>query len=360
MTARCSKWPCSKWPPRLAGVLAAWLCASAPAGAQSIIERCFPPDALAAREGERSPRKGAPGHQQPIPAVETAPARPVALHLRGAVRRVALPRGVKLVALTLDLCEQAGEIAGYDGDVFDLLRRHGVRATVFTGGKWMLTHGERTQQLMADPRFEIGSHGWAHRNVRGLAGAALRDEMEGPQAAWTVRRAQLSVRQCVAEAPPAALARVPARLGLYRFPFGACNPEALALAAERGMLAIQWDVSTGDSSRGETAEDIARNIVDGVRPGSIVLAHANGRGHHTAAGLAIAIPKLLAKGYRFVTVSELVAAGRPVITEACYDRRPGDTDRYDALLAPAAATAARRRHAEEPRNDRAAPPALPR
>ena len=54
---------------------------------------------------------------------------------------------------------------------------------------------------------------------------------------------------------------------------------------------------------------------------------------HTAEALPLVIPKLKALGYEFVTVSELLAAGKPVISETCYDSRPGDTDRYDNLLA---------------------------
>ena len=37
-------------------------------------------------------------------------------------------------------------------------------------------------------------------------------------------------------------------------------------------------------------------------------------------------------GYTFVTVSELLSQGTPVVTDTCYDNRPGDTDRYDFLL----------------------------
>ena len=144
-----------------------------------------------------------------------------------------------------------------------------------------------------------------------------------------------------------------AAIGLYRFPFGACSPEALAATAANGMLAVQWDVSTGDSSRAETAEAIARTLLGEVRPGSIILAHGNGRGHNTAAALPLALPKLIARGYRFVTVSELIAAGKPELAQTCYDRRPGDTDRYDALLQP-------RRPTTESANGRPAPQSLPR
>ncbi len=62
---------------------------------------------------------------------------PVPDALRGAIRRVELPKGRKLVALTFDLCEQPGEIAGYDGAVIDYLRAKTIKATLFAGGKWM-------------------------------------------------------------------------------------------------------------------------------------------------------------------------------------------------------------------------------
>lgn len=72
-------------------------------------------------------------------------------------------------------------------------------------------------------------------------------------------------------------------------------------------------------------------MVHEAKPGSIIVGHANGRGWHTFEALPIAIPKLKAEGYKFVTVSELVALGKPVIASECYDRKPGDTKRYDFL-----------------------------
>ena len=295
-----------------------------------LLGRCWPAAAIEARDGEQVPVRGAAGHAQSIPRLALAKPDATPAHLRGAIRRVKLPAGKKLVALTLDLCEQPGEIAGYDGAIFDYLRKNRIKATVFTGGKWFMTHAERSQQLIADPLFEIGNHGWAHRNVRGLSGRSLTDEIWGPEAAFQAQRTALVSNQCAAQFPVAQ--SLQARLGLYRFPFGACSPEALGALAENGLLAIQWDVSTGDSSKAESAAAIARTIVQETRPGSIILAHGNGRGFHTAGALPIAIPKLLAKGYTFVTVSELLAAGTPEIVDTCYDHKPGDTDRYDTFF----------------------------
>ncbi len=165
--------------------------------------------------------------------------------------------------------------------------------------------------------------------MRGLSGAALTSELTGPLAAYEATRAKLADRQCTA----AGLQGVAPRISLYRFPYGACNPAALAATAANGLLAVQWDVSTGDPDRNQSAQAIVSAAMRHVRPGSIVLMHANGRGHHTAEAMPMLIPKLRAQGYEFVTVSELLAAGRPEITQTCYDARPGDSDRYDRLFA---------------------------
>lgn len=292
---------------------------------------CFAPVELAARTGEKVPQKRQYAYDKPAAARTLAPFQPVASNLRGAIRRVTLPAGSpKLIALTFDLCEQTGEIAGYDGAIVDYLRANGVKATLFTGGKWMRSHAERTRQLISDPLFEMASHAEAHRNLRRLSGTALAEEIAGPQRAYEAARADLGQSQCVA-AQPALASRIAPRLSLFRFPYGACNAPALAAVNDAGLLAIQWDVSSGDPSPAQSAQAIARQLLR-AKPGSIVVMHANGRGHLTANALPLALPKLKAQGFQFVTVSELLAAGTPEVVTSCYDSRPGDTDRYDLPL----------------------------
>jgi peptidoglycan/xylan/chitin deacetylase (PgdA/CDA1 family) len=293
---------------------------------------CWTADALKGRPEEKLVVKGDHRFDAPPHISELVPYSPIPAGLRGPIRRVALPPGKKLIALTFDLCEQVGEIAGYDSAIIDYLRANSVKATFFAGGKWLRSHAERAQQLMADPLFEIGDHSEAHRNLRLLSGARLVDEVLGPQRAYQALRTELGTSQCAGK--DAAPQRMPApRLGLFRFPFGACNPDSLAAVNDYGMLAIQWDLSTGDPSPLQSARAIADAMIKRTKPGSIIIAHANGRGFHTSEALPMAIPKLRAKGFEFVTVSELLAAGTPEIVQSCYDNRPGDTDRYDHLLA---------------------------
>lgn len=308
-----------------------------PARAADLVSQCWPATALQSRPEEKAPQRGAPGHNQRVPAIDLPAATAIPAGQSGAIRRVRLPAGKKLVALTFDLCETSGEIAGYDGAIIDELRRTNSRATFFAGGKWLLTHSERAQQMLADRRFEIASHGWSHRNVRGLTGVALAEEINGPQHAFAEVRKRLAARQCAA----GAMQGVAPAIRLFRFPFGACNAQALSAMAASGQLAIQWDVSTGDPDRNQSSAAIVSEALRHVRPGSIVLMHANGRGYNTAAAVPTIVQKLKAQGYELVTVSELLAAGEPEIVQTCYDARPGDTDKYDRLFASSRSDARR-------------------
>jgi peptidoglycan/xylan/chitin deacetylase (PgdA/CDA1 family) len=116
-------------------------------------------------------------------------------------------------------------------------------------------------------------------------------------------------------------------MSVMRFPYGRCDAKSLTAVADAGLLAIQWDLVTGDPDPHQSAKAIVNTILTRVHPGAIIVAHANGRGWHTADALAIAIPKLKEEGYSFVTVSELLKAGKPVIAANCYLTRPGDMPR---------------------------------
>ncbi len=288
---------------------------------------CWRPDALHAVAGEKITRRDVPGARMRAPITPALTATPVAAALRGSIRRVLLPPDLKLIALTFDLCEGYGEVTGYDGAIVDYLRANRVKATFFSSGKWLENHPERTDQLMADPLFEMGNHTWTHKNLRKVNPARLLDAILRTDVAYARARSRLAARQCMT-ARPAAMTRVPARIGLFRFPFGTCNPAAMKAVGDAGLLAIQWDVVTGDPAWGQTADRIANVVLRQAKPGSIIVAHANGKGRHTAAALALFVPRLRAEGYRFVTVSELLAAGTPVIADTCYERRPGDNNHY--------------------------------
>ncbi|WP_341990940.1 polysaccharide deacetylase family protein [Azorhizobium sp. AG788] len=293
--------------------------AVAPAPVQAA-SACYAPEVLKAVPGEEKVRPhtstGATLTDRLLPAPKPVPAP-----LAGSIRRVDLPPGVKLVALTFDLCEASSEVSGYDGALVDYLRAQGVEATFFAGGKWMISHPERASQLIGDARFEVGNHTWSHANMSVTTDGALQRQVDDADIAFATRRAAAQGAGCN-------VSQVPERTGLFRFPYGSCNAQSMSYVNETGHLAIQWDVDSGDPAF-LGAKVMAETMLRMIKPGSIVLMHANGRGKHTAEALHILIPALRAKGYRFVTVTDLLAAGTPVIAPTCYSERPGDTKVYD-------------------------------
>ena len=289
---------------------------------------CWTKEALDAKAGEEKVQQNKHAFVD-LPSGQLESFEP--LRRGGAVRRVRLPPEKKLIALTFDLCEQPHEITGYQGMIVDYLRKHEIKATFFAGGKWMLSHPERAQQLMSDPLFEVGNHTWGHRNLRGTSGDTLKNEIERAQLAYENIRHALEKKQCLARDGQPAVQRAPRRMDLFRFPFGACDDQALDAVDRAGLTAIQWDVSSGDPAIGLSSQHMVDDVVSLVKPGSIVLFHANGRGWQTHAALPVIVDRLTKDGFKFVTVSELLKEGEPEIKRICYDSRPGDTFRYDGL-----------------------------
>ncbi len=309
------------------------------------------PSAPMAPPGERGPgKRGAPDASPPARTQPRTHLAPLADALRGSIRRVDT-HGEKLVAFTFDLCELSDQRAGFDGAIVDVLRANGARATFFAGGKWMRSHPGRTMQLMADPAFELGSHAWTHGNFGVLPEPRMAEQILWTQAQYELLREELAhaapeqgtpERATPGQATPGQvtpehggagrLARVPEAIRTFRFPYGRCREQALDMLAGHGIAAVQWDVNMMDAAPGRTAQAISAHVLKNVRPGSIVLGHANGFGHNTAQALAVILPALAAAGYRTVTVSELLAAGTPQSARQCYDSRPGDTRQYDAIF----------------------------
>lgn len=297
-----------------------------PDTASTLLSRCWSEEALAGTETERRSTWNKTRLDLEALRKVTRPTRaPVAKPLRGSIRSVTLAGDAKLIALTFDLCESNGHRTGYDGHLIDYLRDEDVKATLFVSGKWFESHPERGAQLIADPRFEIGGHGLSHRDFSKASASTLHDEIHLTEAAFLRTRGRLMAKSCAWNAKD--VTALQEELTLMRFPYGWCNAQALSAVAEAGQLAIQWDVVTGDPDPNLSAKRIANAIVGQAHPGAIVIGHANGHGRNTAEALKLAIPKLKEQGYRFVTVSELLAAGEPVIAQSCYTERPGDQRR---------------------------------
>ncbi len=315
--------------------LACLLAAAGPAAAghdrEALFAALWTPAELASNSAEKKSGRVHEPDRSPPEATVAPELPPLPPALRGSLRRVDT-HGEKRVALTFDLCELADQTSGYDGAVIDALRAAKAKATLFVGGKWLRSHPLRAMQLMSDPLFEIGNHAWTHGNFGRLDDRGMAREIVWAQAEYAALRARLAVLARERGLPESALDGVPAAPTLFRFPYGRCRPEALALLADMGLAAVQWSLTTSDPDPLSTPERILRTTLERVRPGDIVIGHANGNGHGTAEALPTLLAELRKRGFVLVTVSELLASGRPIAASDCYDGHPGDTAQYDAIF----------------------------
>jgi len=257
------------------------------------------------------------------------PLSPLPYEESGNVRRVIPPKGDKPVALTFDLCELAVRSSGYDDTIIAYLRARDIPATFFAGGKWLRSHRERGLQLMADPLFELGNHAWTHGNFGIMDMRSMREQILWTQAYYEDMREELLARARSRGLDAETL--VAPALRLFRLPYGRCSPSALRLLHSLGLRVIQWDVSA-ENAGDNSLSGVARLVADRVRPGSILLFHANEVPKGSAALLANVVPILQKRGFRFVKVGDLLALGQAQRFQECFSERPGDNLRYDTMF----------------------------
>ena len=310
--------------PAVAAPVAADAASTAPAIASSAPAPSWAPDAQDARKALRN---DATPPVKREPSVMLPPLGPDAV---GTIRRVALADGAKVVALTFDLCELDTVTTGCDMDILGFLRAEHIPATLFMGGKWMRTHSRRVLQIMTEPQFEIANHAWSHGNFALLSPAGLRAQVLWTQAQYELLREE-ALREARAQGRPEPVMQpVPT---LFRLPYGRCSDQSLQVRAKLGMQVVQWDVvaeSGADNTNIEHARREAHLGASQVKPGSILLFHANLVPKGSAQLLRETVAELRRRGYNFVSVSTLLGMGVPQRTMNGYFTSPGDNKALDS------------------------------
>lgn len=93
---------------------------------------------------------------------------------------------------------------------------------------------------------------------------------------------------------------------LFRPPYGDYNASVLQRVGDAGYShTIMWTIDTIDW-RGDSSQTIIQRVTSKVRPGAIILMHTGAGASGTLKALTSIINNLKAKGYRFVTVSQLL------------------------------------------------------
>lgn len=202
----------------------------------------------------------------------------------GPVRRVETDEPV--VAITFDACATRTQGYTFDRAIYDIIKREGLRATIFVSGKWVDFHPDVMEELVSDGSIEFGDHSYDHPHMADLPRARILEEIDHTEAA---------------------LARYGRKAIAFRPPYGEWSPLLLQVVGERLLPTVTWDVVSGDPSEGATAQGMLQSVVAQTRPGSIVIFHINGRGWNTGQALPWILNGLRKRGFRFVFLSELFA-----------------------------------------------------
>ncbi|CAM5458660.1 lipoprotein [Streptomyces badius] len=207
----------------------------------------------------------------------------------------------RIVALTFDAdmtADQGPRAASgerFDNpELVDLLRRLKVPSTVFMTGRWAEEYPAQAKAIGADPLFEVANHSYSHHAFSspcyGLPVVAKNAMTRDVERAFTAFR-KAGVRNVVP---------------YFRFPGGCYDDTALRALAPANVTAVQWDVVSGDAFATD-ADAVAEQVLDGVRPGSLVVMHCTrSAAPATEAAVRRIVPELRERGYRFVKVSELM------------------------------------------------------
>jgi peptidoglycan-N-acetylglucosamine deacetylase len=179
----------------------------------------------------------------------------------------------------------------YTRQLVAVLRREHALATFFEIGVNVRQFPQITR-LQARDGFAIGDHTEDHPPMGQLSAARQQAELAGG-----------------ADAIHAAGAPLP---HLFRPPYGSFDTTTLGLIAHLRMLMVLWTVDTSDYARPGVAR-IVYTALSGARPGAIILMHDGGGDRsQTIAALPRIVRGLRRRGYRLVTVPQLLADDPPL------------------------------------------------
>ncbi len=213
--------------------------------------------------------------------------------------------GGRTVALTFDADMTADQGPRAEaGERFDhprliaALRELTVPATVFMTGRWAEEYPDQARSIGGDPLFEVANHSYSHYAF--TADCYGLPTVSGDRMRADVERAYAVFRKVGVRDP----------MPYFRFPGGCYDRQALKALVPAGVTAVQWDVVGGDAFATD-ADAVARQVLDGVRPGSVVVLHCTrSAAPATERAVRAIVPELRRQGYRFVKVSELIGAER--------------------------------------------------
>ncbi|HEY3367601.1 MAG TPA: polysaccharide deacetylase family protein [Symbiobacteriaceae bacterium] len=192
-------------------------------------------------------------------------------------------RACKQIALTYD----AGSAADGAAAILAVLKKQQVTATFFLTGKWVESYPALAKRIAAEGHT-IANHTYDHQDLTKLTPTEVLKEVRDGETA---------------------IARITGKetRPLFREPYGAFNNDERRLVRQAGFTySVYWDVDTLDWQFPPLAT-LVKRLIEKPQNGSVVLMHLNVP--ETALASDQAIPTLREKGYKFVTIPQVLKCG---------------------------------------------------
>jgi peptidoglycan/xylan/chitin deacetylase (PgdA/CDA1 family) len=188
------------------------------------------------------------------------------------------------IAMTFD----DGPSAENTPRLLEMLKQRNIKATFFLIGQNAASNPDLVRRILADGH-EIGNHSWTHPQLSKLSDDRVTAE---------ITKTQDAIKDASGFSPT-----------LLRPPYGAITPRQREwIENQFGLNVILWSVDPFDWKR-PGASVITQRILSQVRPGAIILSHDIHK--QTVDAMPATLDGLLAKGYKFATVSQLIAMNKP-------------------------------------------------
>jgi peptidoglycan/xylan/chitin deacetylase (PgdA/CDA1 family) len=194
-----------------------------------------------------------------------------------------MPTREKVVALTYD----DGPDPVHTRRILDLLDKYHVKATFFMIGKNMEAHPDVVREVI-ERGHAIGNHTYTHpHNIELDTEAQVIGELD---------RCEQVIERMTGS-----------RAYLFRPPRGLVDGTVFAIASEENYVVVLWSICA-DHHDAKTPYAMAQRVLKHVRPGGIILAHDGETAirWRDVAATPLIIEGLRKRGYRFVTVPELL------------------------------------------------------
>ncbi|MDF1657268.1 MAG: polysaccharide deacetylase family protein [Verrucomicrobiales bacterium] len=185
----------------------------------------------------------------------------------------------KVIAITFD----DGPHGVNTPRLLDMLKKRNVKATFYVVGNMVKYNPQLLRRMIAEGH-EIGNHTVTHGTLSKMSDTALRKELQDAHD-MIVKETGIAPRS-------------------MRPPGGAIkNDQKKLMLKEFGYPTILWSVDPEDWKK-PGASVVTSRLVNGAKPGGILLVHDLNAS--TVDAMPSTLDQLLAQGYRFVTVTELI------------------------------------------------------